>query len=132
MVATAITLGQPVLPGRLPFSKPKVNWLLQEKTVKNTGGVAALQKIPKNYENRIFMEKYVIDEYQYRAMLAMREFAENAFCGYQEGHGQKEEQELANSFSWLVINFIDLVDATKETVDEYVERRQQYQSLRQQ
>lgn len=78
------------------------------------------------------MEKYVIDEYQYRAMLAMREFAENAFCGCQEGHGQKEEQELANSFSWLVINFIDLVDATKETVDEYVERRQQYQSLRQQ
>ena len=78
------------------------------------------------------MEKYVIDDYQYRAMLAMREFAENAFCGCQEGHGQKEEQELANSFSWLVINFIDLVDTTKETVDEYVERRQQYQSLRQQ
>ncbi len=39
MVVDAITLGQPVLPGRLPFSKPKVNWLLQEKTVKNTGGV---------------------------------------------------------------------------------------------
>lgn len=37
MVATAITLGQPVLPGRLPFSKPKVNWLLQEKTIKNLG-----------------------------------------------------------------------------------------------
>ena len=51
MSATAITLGQLVLPGRLPFSKPKVNWLLQEKTVKNTGGVAALQKMPKNYEN---------------------------------------------------------------------------------
>ena len=39
MDVTAITLGQPVLPGRLPFSKPKVNWFLQEKTVKNTGGV---------------------------------------------------------------------------------------------
>ena len=47
MDVTAITLGQPVLPGRLPFSKPKVNWLLQEKTVKNTEGVAALQKISK-------------------------------------------------------------------------------------
>ena len=78
------------------------------------------------------MEKYVIDDYQYRAMLAMREFAENAFCGYQGGRGQKEEQELANSFSWLVSDCIDLVDATKEAVDEYVERRQQYQSLRQQ
>lgn len=28
MDVTAITLGQPVLPGRLPFLKPKVNWLL--------------------------------------------------------------------------------------------------------
>lgn len=72
------------------------------------------------------MEKYVIDDYQYRAMLAMREFAENAFCGYQKNHGQKEEQELANSFSWLVINFIDLIDATKETVDEYIESEKQY------
>jgi len=99
---------------------------IMEKTVKNTGGVAALQKMQKNYKNRIFMEKYVIDDYQYRALLAMREFAENAFCGYQEGHGQKEEQELANSFSWLVINFIDLIDATKETVDEYIESEKQY------
>ena len=77
-------------------------------------------------------EDYILDEYVYRSLMALREFAENAFCGYQKGHGQKEEQELANSFTWLVINFIDLVDATKETVDEYVERRQQYQSLRQQ
>ncbi len=35
MDVTAITLGQPVLPGRLPFSKPKVNWLLQAKISKN-------------------------------------------------------------------------------------------------
>jgi len=70
--------------------------------------------------------EYVIDDYQYRALLAMREFAENAFCGYQKGHGQKEEQELANSFTWLVINFIDLVDATKEPIDEYMEREKQY------
>ena len=42
MDVNAITLGQPVLPGRLPFSKPKVNWLLQEKTAKNTGGVDLL------------------------------------------------------------------------------------------
>ena len=73
--------------------------------------------------------EYVIDNYQYRAMLAMREFAENAFCGYQKGHGQKEEQELASSFNWLVINFIDLIDASKETVDEYVEHQQRIQSL---
>lgn len=70
--------------------------------------------------------EYVIDDYQYRALLAMREFAENAFCGYREGHGQKEEQELANSFSWLVINFIDLIDASKEPVDEYIESEKQY------
>lgn len=73
------------------------------------------------------MKEYVIDDYLYRAMLAMREFAENAFCGFQEGHGRKEEQELASSFTWLVINFIDLVDATKEPVDEYIERQKQYE-----
>lgn len=86
----------------------------------------------KKSQKCIIMEKYVIDDYQYRALLAMREFAENAFCGYQKGHGQKEEQELANSFTWLVINFIDLVDATKEPIDEYIEKRQEIQSLRKQ
>ena len=75
------------------------------------------------------MDNYVIDDYQYRALMAMREFAENAFCGYQEGHGQKEEQDLAASFNWVVINFIDLIDATKESVDEYIESHQQYKSL---
>ena len=75
------------------------------------------------------MGKYVIDDYQYRALMAMREFAENAFCGYQEGYGQKEEQDLATSFNWLVINFLDLINATKETVDEYIESHQPYQSL---
>lgn len=70
------------------------------------------------------MDNYVIDDYQYRALMAMREFAENAFCGYQEGHGQKEEQDLATTFNWLVINFIDLIDATKESVDEYIESHQ--------
>ena len=120
------------------ISHPRCHCYLMAKISKNAENdipnhpFHSNKKSPKNYKNHIFMEKYVIDDYQYRALLAMREFAENAFCGYQEGHGQKEEQELANSFSWLVINFIDLVDATKETVDEYVERRQQYQSLRQQ
>ncbi len=69
------------------------------------------------------MEKYVIDDYQYRAMLAMREFAENAFCGYQKGHGQKEEQELAKSFTWLVRDFINLFDASKQPVEDYVEHQ---------
>ena len=52
MDVIAITLGQPVLPGRLPFSKPKVNWLLHEKTVKNAGGVVCLRKNnPKKSKN---------------------------------------------------------------------------------
>ena len=34
-MSITITLGQPVLPGRLPFSKPKINWLLQAKISKN-------------------------------------------------------------------------------------------------
>lgn len=77
-------------------------------------------------------EDYILDENVYRSLMALRDFAENAFCGYQKGHGQKEEQELANSFTWLVINFIDLVDATKEPIDEYIEKRQEIQSLRKQ
>ena len=60
--------------------------------------------------------EYVIDDYQYRALLAMREFAENAFCGYQKGHGQKEEQELAKDFVWLVRDFIALLDASKQRI----------------
>lgn len=76
--------------------------------------------------------EYVIDDYQYRAFMALRDFADNAFCGYAENHGREEELKLADTFTWLVRDFFDLVDATKETVDEYVERRQQYQSLRQQ
>ncbi len=77
-------------------------------------------------------QDYILDHDTYRAFMALRDFADCAFCGYAEGHGQKEEQELANSFTWLVINFIDLIDATKETVDEYIERQKEYQSLRQQ
>ena len=70
------------------------------------------------------MENYVIDDYQYRALMALREFAENAFVGYPEGRGQKEEQELAINFTWLVKDAIDLFDASKETVDEYIEIHQ--------
>lgn len=69
------------------------------------------------------MDHYVIDDYQYRTMMAMREFAENAFVGYPEGRGQKEEQELANTFAWLVRDAIDLFDASIETVEEFVEDR---------
>lgn len=71
-------------------------------------------------------EDYILDENVYRSLMALRDFAENVFCGYQKGHGQKKEQELANSFTWLVINFIDLVDATKEPIDEYIESEKQY------
>lgn len=77
-------------------------------------------------------EDYILDENVYRSLMALRDFAENAFCGYQKGHVQKEEQELANSFTWLVINYIDLVDATKEPIEEYIEKRQEIQSLRKQ
>lgn len=70
------------------------------------------------------MDNFVIDEYQYRALQAMRDFAENAFCGYPEGHGEKEEQELANMFAWLVMDYIDLLDASMQTIDAYIESHQ--------
>ena len=67
------------------------------------------------------MDHYVIDDYQYRTMMALRDFAENAFVGYSEDRGQKEEQELAITFTWLVKDVIDLFDASKQTVDDYIE-----------
>ena len=76
------------------------------------------------------MDHYVIDDYQYRTMMALREFAENAFVGYPEDRGQKEEQELAITFTWLVKDVIDLFDASKQTVDDYIELHQQYQKLK--
>jgi len=77
-------------------------------------------------------QDYILDHDTYRAFMALRDFADNAFCGYAENRGREEELKLADTFTWLVRDFFDLVDASKETVDEYVERRQQYQSLRQQ
>jgi len=77
-------------------------------------------------------QDYILDHDTYHAFMALRDFADNAFCGYAENRGREEELKLADTFTWLVRDFFDLVDASKETIDEYVERRQQYQSLRQQ
>ena len=77
-------------------------------------------------------QDYILDHDTYRAFMALRDFADNAFCGYAENRGREEELKLADTFTWLVRDFFDLVDASKETIEEYVERRQQYQSLRQQ
>ena len=77
-------------------------------------------------------EDYILDEYQYRTLMAIRDIADNAFCGYPDGHGYEEEQELAKDFVWLVRDFIALLDASKQPVDEYVEHQQRLQSLRKQ
>lgn len=68
-------------------------------------------------------QDYILDEYQYRTLMAIRDIADNAFCGYPDGHGYDEEQELAKDFVWLVRDFIALLDASKQPVDEYVENR---------
>ena len=74
-------------------------------------------------------EDYILDEYVYRSLMALRDFATNAFCGYAEGRGQEEEKELSDTFSLLVRDYINLIDASKETVDDYIDRHQQYQTL---
>ena len=68
-------------------------------------------------------EDYILDENVYRSLLALRDFATNAFCGYAENRGREEELKLADTFTWLVRDFFDLVDASKETVEEYIENR---------
>lgn len=86
-------------------------------------------------------EDYILDDSVYRSLLALRDFATNAFCGYGEGQGYEEEKEVADSFSLLVRDYINLIDASKETVEEYIENRpylyrlmkqQEIQSLRKQ
>lgn len=77
-------------------------------------------------------QDYILDHDTYKAFMALRDFADNAFCGYPEGHGYEEEQELAKSFAWLIRDFIALLDASKQPVDEYVEHQQRIQALRQQ
>lgn len=66
---------------------------------------------------------YILDDSVYRSLLALRDFATNAFCGYGEGKGYEEEKEVADSFSLLVRDYINLIDASKETVEEYIENR---------
>ena len=68
-------------------------------------------------------EDYILDENVYRSLMALRDFAENAFCGYGEEHGRGEEMELADTFSILVRDYINLIDASKVTVEEYIEHR---------
>ena len=77
-------------------------------------------------------QDYILDEYQYRTMMAIRDIAENAFCGYPDGHGYDEEQELAKDFVWLVRDFINLYDASKQSADDYMEHQQRIQALYQQ
>ena len=55
------TLGQPVLPGRLPFSKPKVNWLLHVKKCPKIPKMWNLSKDlnPKNIFFQIEKSEYI-------------------------------------------------------------------------
>ena len=68
-------------------------------------------------------QDYILDHDTYRAFMALRDFADNAFCGYAENRGREEELKLADTFTWLVRDFIELVNASKETVEEYIENR---------
>ena len=68
-------------------------------------------------------EDYILDENVYRSLMALRDFATNAFCGYGEKHGREEEMELADTFSLMVRDYINLIDASKETIEEYIEHK---------
>lgn len=70
------------------------------------------------------MDNYILDEYVYRSLMSIRDFATYAFCGYTKGHGREEELIVADTFSLLVRDYINLIDATKETVEEYIDRYQ--------
>ena len=74
-------------------------------------------------------QDYVMSHYVYHSLMALQDFATYAFCGYGEGRGYKEEKEVADSFSLLVRDFINLIDASKETVEEYIDNRPYLQRM---
>ena len=55
---------------------------------------------------------------QQKALKAICDFAFNAFQGYAPGHGKEEEQELQESFQWLVTEYIELIFASSTTISE--------------
>lgn len=75
------------------------------------------------------MAEYILNEDQFKAMQALRDFATSAFGGYFEDHGREEEIELADTFHFLVRDYIDLVEATIETLDEYEDRHAEYKAI---
>ena len=74
-------------------------------------------------------QDYILDHDIYKAFMALRDFADNAFCGYAENRGREEELKLADTFTWFVRDFFELVDSSKETVEEYIERRPYLQRM---
>ena len=58
-------------------------------------------------------QDYILDVYQYRTLIALRDFVENAFCGYQDGYGREEEMAVADTFCFLVRDYVNLIDASK-------------------
>lgn len=63
-------------------------------------------------------QKYILDEEEFKALIALRNFAENAFLGY-GGKAAETEQRLTESYRWLVMEYLTLLEQTVETLDKY-------------
>ena len=63
----------------------------------------------------------IIDKYEFKAMLALRDFSENIFCCYPENRGAEQEKNLHEAYAWTVRCFIDLIEASRKSFNEILQ-----------
>ena len=61
---------------------------------------------------------FVLSDDEFRALMALRDFADCAFCGYPEDRGAQQELETAKTFTWLVRDYLELLYQSRETLAE--------------
>ena len=73
-------------------------------------------------------KKYILEEEEFKALIALRDFAENAFLGY-GGKAAETESRMADSYRWLVMEYLTIFEQTAETLDQYEAKEAQYKSI---
>lgn len=72
--------------------------------------------------------QYILESEDFNALIALRDFAENAFLGY-GGKAGETERRMADSYQWLVKEYLTLLEQTLKTLDEYEASEARYKSI---
>lgn len=77
---------------------------------------------------KLAKSEYVIDERNLKALQALTDFADNAFLGYGDTELGDMENQLSESYHFLVCHYIDLLIAdikqSKEDFIGYIQEKQ--------